>query len=120
MATAEKKTPAKPRKTAGPAASAKAKTPAASAAKTATARRAWERAIDKEQALFNAQRADLMHKHKGEWALFKDGKVQGFFRSGPEAYADGIKRFGYDTVMLVTPVDEPQPECSTYAFAGRS
>jgi len=57
-----------------------------------------------EQDAFDAALSDLMLDHKGEFVVFKDQKPVGFFKSFQAAYESGLRRFGLDSVFLVSPV----------------
>ena len=56
-----------------------------------------------EQAAFERALPGLMSEHSGQWVLYKGGAV-GFFRSFPDAFNDGVRRFGVDTPFVIAEV----------------
>jgi hypothetical protein len=72
--------------------------------------------IQEEQAAFDALLPSLLEKHRGEFALFKDGHVVSFHESNESAYAAGIGLFGPDAVFLVAAVIEPRLRPVSFAW----
>jgi hypothetical protein len=68
--------------------------------------------IQEEQQAFEQVRDRLLTEHRGEFVLFKDGQVVGFFPTHTEAYAAGLEKFGPDAVFLVAQVAAQTPSTS--------
>ncbi len=48
----------------------------------------------------------LLETHRGQWVVFLDGRVQGFYDDENAAYASAVERFGIDGGFVVAPVSE--------------
>ena len=66
-------------------------------------------ALRKEQEAFDAKLPELLHDHKGEFVVIKDGELVALFPSYEDAYADALGRFGHDAVFLISEVIERSP-----------
>lgn len=56
---------------------------------------------------FHEQLADLLAKHRGKYALMKDGQVVGIFGTAIEAYTAGQAQLGLGNFSMQKIVDEP-------------
>ena len=63
--------------------------------------------LQEEQAAFDAQLDELLKEHRGQVALFKDGKPVEFFSAHTDAYRAGLERFGLGVVFVVAPIEPP-------------
>jgi hypothetical protein len=68
---------------------------------------ALNKAVLLETEKFEALLPDLLPEHRGQWALFSDGKIASFFMSPDEAYQAAIGTFGLaGRPFVVAPVEE--------------
>jgi len=65
-------------------------------------------ALKKEMETFEAQKAELINRSKGKYALIKDDKVVGIFDSQIDAIQQGYERFG-NVPFLVKLIVEVEP-----------
>jgi hypothetical protein len=72
--------------------------------------------LEQEQEAFDQQVDELLKEHRGEFALFKDGRAVAFFPDHPTAYTEGLKRFGLDSVFLVAPISPPHRQPISLAW----
>jgi hypothetical protein len=70
----------------------------------------------REQVAFDAQLADLVREHEGEFVIFKDGTPVDFFSTYDEAYSEALARFGIDETYLVSEVKHRQPHVTSLAW----
>ncbi len=64
--------------------------------------------LEKERKFYETQKQDLVRTHSGQFALIEDDKLVGVFTTFPEAYAEGVKRFGFKP-FLVQEVKDHEP-----------
>ena len=70
----------------------------------------------REQAAFDAQLAELVRDHEGEFVIIKDGAPVDFFSTYDEAYSEALARFGIDETYLVSEVKHRQPHVTSLAW----
>jgi hypothetical protein len=51
-------------------------------------------ALEKELAFFEAQKAELLKTHKGQFALIHEDKLLGVYATFEQAFAAGVKTVG--------------------------
>lgn len=65
---------------------------------------------------FREMLGSLLETHRGQWVVFLDGRVQGFFDGENAAYASAVERFGSDAGFVVAPVSEDLGPVPASAF----
>ena len=66
--------------------------------------------LRREQEAFERLLSQLLEEHRGEYAVFRDGKPIGFYRSREVAYREALDCCGLDAVFLVSEVTETVTE----------
>lgn len=67
-------------------------------------------ALQKELEYFNAHRNEWLKHYEGKFALVKDGQLAGTFDTPPDAYEEGIKRFGNTPFLIKQVLKEERVE----------
>jgi hypothetical protein len=57
-------------------------------------------ALEKELALFEKMKPELLKNHEGKFALIHGEEFLGTYDSAENAYAEGVKRFGRETFLV--------------------
>jgi hypothetical protein len=65
--------------------------------------------VREQTKLLEQQIPELMKEHAGEWVLFQDGQVLGFYADESTPYVEGAKRFGLEGGFVIARV-EPMTE----------
>jgi hypothetical protein len=60
--------------------------------------------LEGEQKAFDAQLAEMMRDHEGEFVLFRGQRPVAYFDTYDAAYQAGLDRFGLDDVYIVSEV----------------
>lgn len=71
--------------------------------------------LDVELAFYEEQRADLLARHGGMFALVKGRELIGVFNTIEEALGEGARRYGLDS-YLVRQVAAVEPEVQVPAY----
>lgn len=71
--------------------------------------------LDIELAFYEEQRADLLARHAGMFALVKGRELIGVFNTIEEALGEGARRFGLDS-YLIRQVAATEPEVRVPAY----
>jgi hypothetical protein len=61
--------------------------------------------LEKELALYEKMKPELLKNHEGKFVLIRGDEFFGAYDSAENAYAEGVKRFGRD-MFLVKKVSE--------------
>lgn len=69
-----------------------------------------------EQLAFDAQLADMLPDHAGEFVIFKDEAPIAFFQTYDEAYAEALARFGLSETYLISEVKRREPQVTSLAW----
>jgi hypothetical protein len=72
--------------------------------------------LQAEQEAFDKALDALMEEHAGQFVVFKDRKVVGFFPTYLDAYRAGVERFGADAVFLLSEVRVKAPETPSVSW----
>ena len=67
-----------------------------------------EKILAAEADAFRAQLPQLLKKHEGKWAVFRDAKPVTFCDDYEDALISGIERFGRGAVFLIAAVTSPR------------
>jgi hypothetical protein len=59
-----------------------------------------EMALEKELALYEKMKADLLKNHEGKFVLIRGDEFLGAFDSAENAYGEGVKRFGRESFLV--------------------
>jgi len=59
---------------------------------------------------------ELLPSHRGEFALWKDDRVLGFYATYEDAYAAGLDTVGLDAPFLVGEIVEREPQRVSVAW----
>jgi len=54
--------------------------------------------------------------HAGEYVVFKDGEIHGFFPDESQAFDSAIARFGVGTPFVIDHVAEKKPSCVSVSW----
>ena len=76
----------------------------------------FKKIISEEKAEFRKQLPDLLEKYRGQWIVFKGGRVMGAFESLQEAYAKGLELFGTEDPFLIEEVCEEALRTLSFSF----
>jgi hypothetical protein len=63
--------------------------------------------VQQNYEAFNEKLSGLLPKHRGEYALMKDGQIVGFFNTAMDAYVAGEAQLGLGNFSMQKVVDEP-------------
>ena len=74
------------------------------------------KAVEREQAAFDARLDEMLREHPAEFVLFQGGKPVGFFPTYDEAYQAGLTAFGADSPFLVSEVKRRVPQTTSMAW----
>ncbi len=66
--------------------------------------------LRREQRAFERQLPELLKEHRGEYAVYQNGKAVGFYRSHFVAYRAALDCCGHDAVFLVSEITETMTE----------
>ncbi len=66
--------------------------------------------LRQEQDAFEKLLPELLKEHRGEYAVFRECKPVGFYRSREVAYRAGLASCGLDGVFLVSEVTESESD----------
>ena len=72
--------------------------------------------IRREQDAFDRLLPELLEEHRGEYAVFRDGKPVGFYSTRDVAYRAALDCCGLDAVFLVCEVTEVVTETVSVAW----
>lgn len=75
-----------------------------------------EPTLEQEQTAFDAALDELMKEHHGQFVVFKNGKVVGFYPDYETAYNAGLAQFGLDRPFLVSEVERRPPQSVSLAW----
>lgn len=56
--------------------------------------------LEKELALFDKMRPELLKSHEGKFVLMRGDEFLGAYDSAENAYTEGVKRFGRETFLV--------------------
>lgn len=70
--------------------------------------------FEKEQAYFEAHRAELLQHHSGKYALIKDDQLAGVFDTEQAAYEAGVHQFGLESFFIKLVVDDQGNQVSYF------
>lgn len=72
--------------------------------------------LQEEQNAFDSVLPELIGEHKGEFVVFKDKGVVGFFPTFQDAYSAALRKFGLGEVFLISEVEPPRRSSSALTW----
>ena len=72
--------------------------------------------LHREQSAFDAQLAEMLPEHEGEFVIFKDEQPVAFYGTYDEAYRNALDQFGLDEIYLISEVKQRTPQVTSMAW----
>ena len=70
----------------------------------------FEKEVRAEQQKFNKQLPKLLKtRRKGQWVVFRGGKIVSYHKSCLNAYKQGLKKFGSESYFVIDQIVEHNP-----------
>ena len=74
------------------------------------------RRLARDRAAFDAQIDAMLRTNAGQFVVFKDGDLQGFYPLLEDAYEAALARFGLDADVFIARVERPGPIIITMSW----
>ncbi len=66
-------------------------------------------ALEKERAWYEANKADLLAKHRGKWIVVHGAKLIGVYDNSVEAYNKGVETTQCEEILVRCVVESDEP-----------